>query len=81
MSDKQKAPTNLQIFLVVLIILGGIFVLYYEVFTKSDHEIVMNEFGDLEQRDNSFILPIQKLAMVVLPVVGLYYLIKSRLNK
>ncbi len=66
---------------VILLILIAIVMMYYMVFTTPDHEIVMNQFGDLEHRDNSFILPVQKLAMVVLPVVGLYYVIKSRLKK
>ena len=66
---------------VILIILTGIAILYYIVFTKPNHEVVMNEFGDLENRDNSFILPIQRLAMILLPAIGLYYLIKSRSKK
>ena len=77
----EKIKDKMFNILVTLFVLAVVFVLYYIVFTKPDHEVVMNEFGDLENRDNSFILPIQKLAMILLPVIGLYFLIKSKSKK
>lgn len=81
MENKSKEPTNIQIFLGVLVFVSGTIVLYIRTFTSPDHEVVMDEFGELHNTDNSFWSPVQKALLIIFPVIGLYYVLKESFRK
>jgi hypothetical protein len=77
MSEKKTTTSNLQIFLGALVIIGGIAAIYYWTFTRPDHEMVMDKSGYFQERDNTGLLPIMKIAMIILPIWFVYYCIKQ----
>jgi O-antigen/teichoic acid export membrane protein len=77
MNNKSRKTTSLQVFFVILMVLAGIITLYYIVFSMPDNTIEMNQLGDLEYMDNSNVLPLMKIGLIVLPIAGLYFFIKG----
>ena len=78
MNESKKEGFN-PIWIAVILVLF-IIVMYLKTFTDPNKEWQMNNEGDVHLIDNTNGLSLQKLAFILIPLLFIIYLVRSRIK-